>query len=52
MLSRQLEEAIDLHEKISLYVMERGWYHPWNVGEQIRLDLQNIETAMKVPSLG
>lgn len=52
MLSRHLEEAIDLHEKISLYVMERGWYHPWNVGEQIRLDLQNIETAMKVPSLG
>ncbi|WP_409177142.1 spore coat protein [Brevibacillus fortis] len=48
-LTKQLEEAIDLHEKISLYMIERGWYHPWNVTEQIQLDQQNIQTALNLP---
>ncbi|KQL49785.1 spore gernimation protein GerQ [Brevibacillus choshinensis] len=30
-LTKQLEEAIDLHEKISMYLIELGWYHPWYV---------------------
>ncbi|MCA0756168.1 spore coat protein [Paenibacillus sp. N4] len=50
-LSAQLEEIIDLHEQIMAYMIGRGWYHPWNVDEQLRLDLQNIETALKVPTL-
>ncbi|WP_188067114.1 spore coat protein [Brevibacillus brevis] len=48
-LTKQLEEAIDLHEKISLYMIERGWYHPWNIAEQIELDQQNIQTALHLP---
>lgn len=48
-LTKHLEEAIDMHEKITMYMIERGWYHPWNVDEQIRLDQQNIETALNVP---
>ncbi|MDH4619183.1 spore coat protein [Brevibacillus sp. AY1] len=48
-LTKQLEEAIDLHEKISTYMIERGWYHPWNVNEQIQLDQQNIQTALDLP---
>ncbi|MBG9943752.1 spore coat protein [Brevibacillus formosus] len=47
-LTKHLEEAIDLHEKISLYMIERGWYHPWNVTEQIQLDQQNIQTALNL----
>lgn len=47
-LTKQLEEAIDLHEKISLYMIERGWYHPWNITEQIQLDQQNIQTALNL----
>ena len=47
--TKQLEEAIDLHEKISMYMIERGWYHPWNVNEQIKLDQQNIQTSLKLP---
>lgn len=50
-LTRQLEEAIDMHERIMLLLMERGLYHPWNVNEQLRLDLQNIETALRAPTL-
>lgn len=48
-LTKQLEEAIDMHERIAMYMIERGWYHPWNVKEQYQLDLQNINTAMNVP---
>lgn len=50
-LSRQLEEALDFHERLTALLMERGLYHPWNLGEQLKLDLQNIETALKAPNL-
>lgn len=46
-LAKHLEEALDAHEQITAYMMERGLYHPWNVNEQIRMDLQNIDTALK-----
>ncbi|MCY9665935.1 spore coat protein [Paenibacillus alginolyticus] len=50
-LSRHLDEAIDTHEKITKYMMEQGWYHPWNIKEQIQLDLKSIETALNAPTL-
>ncbi|MDD9269108.1 spore coat protein [Paenibacillus sp. GCM10023248] len=50
-LQKQLEESIDTHEKIMRYMMEKGWYHPWNMNEQLLLDLQNIKTALDVPVL-
>ncbi|WP_339159523.1 spore coat protein [Paenibacillus sp. FSL W8-0186] len=49
-LAKQLEEAIDTHEMILTYMMERNLYHPYNVNEQIQLDLQNIQTAMNIPT--
>ncbi|MFT9367933.1 spore coat protein [Paenibacillus polymyxa] len=51
MLTKQLDEAIDMHEQISTYMLERGWYHPWNVNEQLSMDLQNINTALQAPVL-
>jgi len=51
-LTRQLEDAINTHEKISDYLIGKGLYHPHLLNEQVRLDLQNIQTALKVPSLG
>ncbi|WP_438445011.1 spore coat protein [Gorillibacterium sp. sgz5001074] len=50
-LTRQLEEALDLHERTMQYMMERGLYHPWNVNEQVKVDLANIEVALKAPNL-
>ncbi|MGG4217103.1 spore coat protein [Paenibacillus jamilae] len=51
MLTKQLDEAIDTHEQIATYMIERGWYHPWNVSEQLSMDLQNINTALQAPVL-
>jgi similar to spore coat protein len=50
-LTRQLDEAIDMHEKITMYMMDKGLYHPWNVNEQVQLDLKNIQTALNLPTL-
>ena len=49
-LMKQLGEAINSHEKITDYMMQRGLYHPYHVQEQIQLDLRNIQTAMNISS--
>lgn len=51
MLTRHLIEALDMHEHISLYMEEKGWYHTWDTKEQINLDLNNIDTALNLPTL-
>jgi similar to spore coat protein len=50
-LTKQLDESMDMHERITLYMMEKGLYHPWNVNEQVQLDLKNIQTALDLPML-
>ncbi len=50
-LIRQLDEAIDMHESIVTYMIGRNWYHPWNLEEQYKFDLQSIETALNAPNL-
>jgi similar to spore coat protein len=50
-LTKQLDETMDMHERITLYMMEKGLYHPWNVNEQVQLDLKNIQTALNLPAL-
>lgn len=50
-LTRHLEEALDMHEKISNYMVSKGWYHAYDTKEQIKLNLQNISTSMNLPTL-
>lgn len=49
-LMKQLGEAINSHEKITDYMMQRGLYHPYHIPEQIQLDLKNIQTATNISS--
>lgn len=49
-LVKQLDEAIESYEKISIYMMQHGLYHPYHIPEQIQLDLKNMQTAMNLPS--
>lgn len=49
MLTKQLDEAIDTYEQIATFMTDRGWYKPWNIAEQIGMDLQHIETALQLP---
>lgn len=47
---KHLFEAIDYHEQMIAYMMERGFYHPYNVAEQLQLDQKTVETALQIPS--
>lgn len=40
-LRRQFDDAVSFHEKVSNYMINQGWYHPYNVKEQIRMDIQS-----------
>ncbi|ANS74480.1 spore gernimation protein GerQ [Paenibacillus yonginensis] len=47
-LTKQLEEAIQTHEHIVHFLVDKGYYRPFNVEEQRQLDLQNIQTAQGI----
>jgi similar to spore coat protein len=49
-LRKQLEEAITTHEQATNYMMQKGYYYPYNVNEQIQLDMRNIQNALNIPS--
>lgn len=51
MLTRHLMEALDMHEHISSYMGGKGWYNAWDTNEQINIDLNNINTALNLPTL-
>jgi similar to spore coat protein len=47
-LRKQLDAAIDLHERLSLHMINKGMYHAYNIGEQIQLDMKNAQTALNL----
>ncbi|HET7627149.1 MAG TPA: spore coat protein [Bacillales bacterium] len=47
-LRAQLNTAIDAHEKITHYMVSRGYYHPNDVQEQIAVDFNASEKALNL----
>ncbi|SDJ80385.1 spore coat protein [Sediminibacillus albus] len=47
-LRGQLNYAIEAHEKISQYMMEKGYYHPSDLDEQLTVDLKASKAALKL----
>ena len=47
-LKRELETAIDLHDKIAQYMIEKEMYHAYDIKEQVSQDLKNAEEALKI----
>ncbi len=47
-LKKQLDEAIMTQEQISTYMVKKGYYHPFDVNEQIRLDMKNAQLALQL----
>ncbi|GGH86391.1 hypothetical protein JOD43_003504 [Pullulanibacillus pueri] len=47
-LQQQLNDAIGMHEQVTNYMVQNGYYHPADVGEQIALDNQNAQKALKM----
>ena len=47
-LKKQLDQAITTHEQITNLMINRGWYRAYGINEQIRLDMQNADTALNL----
>lgn len=47
-LRRHLDDAINMHEKITNYMMENGYYHAYNPQEQFRVDMKAADTALNL----
>ncbi|WP_053362905.1 spore coat protein [Bacillus sp. FJAT-27251] len=45
-LRDQLNRAIYAHDQISKYMISKGYYHPHDIDEQIRVDLQATQSTL------
>lgn len=48
LLKKELDMAIDLHDKIAQYMIEKKMYHAYDIKEQVSQDLKNTKEAMKI----
>jgi similar to spore coat protein len=47
-LKEQLRVAVETHEGISSYMVSKGYYHPYDISEQIQVDIKTAKTAIDV----
>ncbi|WP_458412816.1 spore coat protein [Schinkia sp. CFF1] len=47
-LKKQLKHAVETHERIINYMIENGMYHPYDLREQLQMDLKITDTALKL----
>ncbi|MDQ1911756.1 spore coat protein [Paenibacillus sp. GD4] len=50
-LKQQLDQAIALHEEISRLMIEKRWFHPYQVDEQFAIDLKAAQTTVEIAML-
>ncbi len=51
-LRRHFDAAVASHEKITSYMMDKGYYHAYNPQEQIRVDMKAADTATGLQAQG
>ncbi|MEH7109423.1 spore coat protein [Bacillus sp. JJ1764] len=47
-LKQYLMDAVDTHEQIFKYMVDKGYYHPNNLTEQLNVDITASQTAMNL----
>jgi spore coat protein CotF len=47
-MKEQLDSAIDLHERIYKLMMEKKWFHPYNLSEQFKMDAESSQAAVQI----
>mgnify|MGYP000465556618 CR=1 FL=1 len=47
-LKKQLDDAIKAHDRISTYMMNKGYYNAYEPGEQINKDKEAAEAVMSL----
>lgn len=48
LLRRELDNAIDTHDKIAQYMIKNEMYHAYNVDEQVEHDLKKADIALEL----
>lgn len=47
-LKKQLKDAIVTHKKILDYMIKQGYYSPYNMQEQYKVDMKTTDTALNL----
>lgn len=47
-LRRELDNAIDTHDKIAQYMIKNEMYHAYDIEEQVKHDLEKADIALKM----
>ncbi|WP_242865770.1 spore coat protein [Desulfosporosinus sp. HMP52] len=50
-IHNMLNAQIDLHAQISELMMNKGWFHPYHVAEQFKLDLVSAQAAVQISNM-
>lgn len=48
-LHTQLNNAINMHEQVTDFLVSKGYYHPYNMNEQLNVDVSTAQTALNIP---
>ncbi|MGG0815601.1 spore coat protein [Paenibacillus alvei] len=47
-LKKHLDTAIQTHEAITTYMVDKGFYHPYNVHEQLQVDINAASKSLNL----
>lgn len=50
LLKNQMNDAIDMHQKVAAYMIENDMYHAHDVKEQVKHDIKKADLAMEMPT--
>lgn len=48
-LHTQLNNAINMHEQVTDFMVSKGYYHPYNMNDQLNVDITAAQTALNMP---
>ncbi|WNF35117.1 spore coat protein [Bacillaceae bacterium IKA-2] len=47
-LIEHLEAEIKFHQKISIYMINQGYYFPYDTDKQLQVDIKTVESALNL----
>jgi spore coat protein CotF len=51
LLSKQLDEALAMHEEIAQLMISKKWFHPYDLDEQFQLDMKSAQTTIQIANM-
>lgn len=48
LLKQQFNDAVNLHERVAAYMMNKGYYTPYDISHQVQMDIQTSKNIMNL----